>query len=339
MGISSLNTRFPLALDVTRIDILDGARDQARIAKGTKIVTQSKAILSISSHVMRGTVGNRATVFALETLGHSVWSVPTVILPWHPGHGRSTRIAVDTAAFANALEDLKGARWRNEVRAGLTGYFADAGQVRAAASLISSFKQRDPAFVYLCDPVIGDAGGLYVAESVALAIRDELLPLADIATPNRFELGWLSGLAFDDNVNIAAAARATGVACVVATSAHAMMKGAIANLLVAGDKQILAEHQALTATPNGLGDLFSALFLSHTLAGRSAETALRLASAGVFEIATRSVRAGSDELLLQSEAEALRRPMADVLVRSLLGAGTVRKHNALRPASEPDQAG
>ncbi len=50
--------------------------------------TRATSILVISSHVVRGGVGNRAAVFALETLGHPVWALPTVILPWHPGHGR-----------------------------------------------------------------------------------------------------------------------------------------------------------------------------------------------------------------------------------------------------------
>ena len=52
---------------------------------------QSRSLV-ISSHVVRGSVGNRAAVFALETLGFPVWAVPTVILPWHPGHSRATRI-------------------------------------------------------------------------------------------------------------------------------------------------------------------------------------------------------------------------------------------------------
>lgn len=293
---------------------------------------QQKTILSISSHVMRGGVGNRAAVFALEARGHAVWSVPTVILPWHPGHGRSTRIAVDTTAFANALEDLKGSKWRGEVRAAMTGYFADAGQVQAAADLIRAFKAADPDFLYLCDPVIGDAGGLYVAEAVASAIRDELLPLADLATPNRFELGWLADAPVDDNAAIAAAARRIGVGRLVSTSAHAMMKGAIANLLVEGDRQVLAEHQALEAAPNGLGDLFSALLLSHVVQGRTAEEALRLSSSSVFEIAARSIRAGADELLLQAEAASLTTPMASVAIRHLVSPGSRRKHvHAITP--------
>ena len=47
----------------------------------------SGAVIVISSHVVRGSVGNRAAVFALETLGYPVWALPTIVLPWHPGHG------------------------------------------------------------------------------------------------------------------------------------------------------------------------------------------------------------------------------------------------------------
>lgn len=310
----------------------DVGRAITKVLKWRRALGQQKTILSISSHVMRGGVGNRAAVFALESRGHAVWSVPTVILPWHPGHGRSTRIAVEAAAFASALEDLKGSKWRGEVRAAMTGYFAEAGQVRAAADLIHAFKEADPSFLYLCDPVIGDSGGLYVAEAVASAIRDELLPLADLATPNRFELGWLAGAAVDDNAGIAAAARRTGISRVVSTSAHAMMKGAIANLLIEGDRQVLAEHQSLERAPNGLGDLFSALLLSHVVEGRSAEEALRLSSSSVFEIAARSIRAGADELLLQTEAASLSAPMASVAIRHLVGPGLLRKRvSAIAP--------
>lgn len=304
------------------------AGDHTPNIAGVAQLNQQKTILSISSHVMRGGVGNRAAVFALEARGHAVWSVPTVVLPWHPGHGRSTRIAIDGAAFTSALADLKGSKWRSEVRAAMTGYFAEAGQVRAAADLIAAFKQCDPDFLYLCDPVIGDAGGLYVAEAVAIAIRDELLPLADLATPNRFELGWLTSAPVDDNAAIAAAAKRTGIARVVSTSAHAMMKGAIANLLIEGDRQVLAEHQAFDKAPNGVGDLFSALFLSHVVEGRPAEEALRLSTSSVFEIAARSIRAGADELLLQAEAASLQTPMANVAIRHLVSAMSPRRRVA-----------
>ena len=38
------------------------------------------AILSISSRISRGYIGNTAAGFALRTLGHDVWEVPTVVV-------------------------------------------------------------------------------------------------------------------------------------------------------------------------------------------------------------------------------------------------------------------
>jgi pyridoxine kinase len=282
-------------------------------------------IISISSHVMRGSVGNRACVFVLETLGHAVWSVPTVILPWHPGQGRSTRLTLDPGAFSAALAELSASKWRGEARAALTGYFADAGQVHAAAALIRTFRAENPDFVYLCDPVIGDHGGLYVPEDVAVAIRDALLPLATMTTPNRFELGWLAGMPVESNHEILAAATALNIPQTIVTSAHAMMAASIANLLVCSGKAILAEHRALEGAPNGTGDLFSALYLSRVLCGASPEDALQLSSASVFEIAARSVKAGSDSLLLSAEAAAIRTPMAMVTTRNLVNPAVARR--------------
>lgn len=69
--------------------------------------TGSRAeILAISSQVVRGSVGNRAVVFSLETMGHPVWSLPTVVLPWHPGHGRSTRVPMPGEAFSTVIDDI-----------------------------------------------------------------------------------------------------------------------------------------------------------------------------------------------------------------------------------------
>lgn len=299
-----------------------------------RVSAQTKnAIISISSHVMRGSVGNRAAAFALETLGHAVWSVPTVILPWHPGQGRATRIKLDSAGFSTALSELATSKWHGEVAAILTGYFADAAQVRAAADLIRTFRQNDPDIAYLCDPVIGDHGGLYVAEDVAKAIRDELLPLASMATPNRFELGWLTQMPVETNAQILDAAAALLVHQTIVTSAHAMMAGSIANLLVMSGKAALVEHRALETAPNGLGDLLSALYLSHTLAGENPQDALQKAAASVFEIASRSVKQGSDELLLETETASMRTPMAAVTVRNIIVSSSAKRTKAATPVS------
>jgi pyridoxine kinase len=86
-----------------------------------------RAVIVISSHVVRGSVGNRAAVFALETLGFPVWAVPTITMPWHPGHGPSTRIVASPEQFAALMADLERAPWLGEVGAVLSGYLGDAG--------------------------------------------------------------------------------------------------------------------------------------------------------------------------------------------------------------------
>ena len=107
-------------------------------------IDSPRAVIVISSHVARGSVGNRAAVFALETLGHPVWAVPTVILPWHPGHGRATRIVPDPEQFAALMKDLENARWLGEVGAVLSGYLGDARQAAAVASLVEAVQGEEP---------------------------------------------------------------------------------------------------------------------------------------------------------------------------------------------------
>jgi pyridoxine kinase len=275
------------------------------------------AILSISSHVVRGAVGNRAAVFAFEELGFPVWSVPTVTLPWHPGHGRATRTVPDEAAFAAMLADMEASSFNAEIGAVMTGYFGAASQVEPVAKLIGSLKAQRPDLVYLCDPVIGDGGGLYVSEATAAEIREHLLPLADIITPNRFELEWLAAKPLPDNGALADAALSFGAKCALVTSAHAMMNDTIANLLVDRTSTMLIEHRLLKGPSNGLGDLTSALFLARLMKGESAEAAAQHATSSVFEVMASAAKAGADELQLAKDASSLTYPMAMVQTRKL----------------------
>lgn len=281
-------------------------------------VGEKGAILVISSHVVRGTVGNRAAVFALESLGHPVWAVPTVILPWHPGHGRATRVVIGVGEFDALVDDLIGAPWRGEIKAVLSGYIGEAAQAASIARLVRALKTENPEIVYLCDPVCGDEGGLYVPLATAEAIRDDLLPLASIATPNRFELAWLAGAPLETNAAIMEAALALGPSRVLVTSAVAMMAGGTGNLYLSGRTALLAEHRQVPNPPNGTGDLVAAVFLSRLLDGLSEERALQLATASVFEIVARSAKRGADELTLEQDAASLATPMAMVQMRRLV---------------------
>jgi len=285
--------------------------------KGTVIV--------ISSHVVRGTVGNRAAVFALETLGHPVWALPTVILPWHPGHGRSTRVPVSAEDFDAIVSDLIRAPWRGEVNAVLSGYLGSAAQARSVARLVESLRADNPDLLYMCDPVCGDDRGLYVPEETAAAIRDSLIPLASVATPNRFELAWLAGAPLETNAAIMEAALSLGPPRMLVTSALPMMAGSTGNLYLSGTGALLAEHRIVPNPPNGTGDLLSAIFLSRLMEGLPEERALMTATASVFEIVARTAKRGADELTLEQDASSISTPMAMVQMRRLMHPGQIRR--------------
>ena len=284
-----------------------------------------RAVIVVSSHVARGAVGNRAAVFALETLGFPVWAVPTVILPWHPGHSRATRIVPPADQFAALLADLERAPWLDEVDAVLSGYLGDAAQAEAVASLVTAVKARKPGALFVCDPVMGDSGGLYVPEATAIALRDVLIPLADIATPNRYELEWMTGVALPDLDSTIAAALDLGPPAMLVTSAPATMAEGTGNLLLDAHHALLAEHHRIDRPPNGLGDLTAAIYLARVLSGHPPAKALQSTTAAVYEILARTARRGGDELQLETDSQSLSHPMAMVHLRHLLHPGQNRR--------------
>ena len=285
-----------------------------------KQMAQKKpAIIVISSHVVRGTVGNRAAAFALEVLGFPVWIVPTVTLPWHPGHGLTDRIVPPDAAFDHLMDDLAEAPWLSEVGAVLSGYLGSVAQVGAVARLVDAVKTRTPNALYALDPVLGDDERLYVPEEQAAAILTHLMPRADLITPNPFEMGWLAKRETPDTVEaLRQAALSLNVDTVLATSAPAMMAGLIGNLLIHNGKAHLAEHRLAKGPPNGLGDLAAALMLGHLLAAGDGVTALRKTSASLYEVMMIAAKAGSDQLLLEASITSLVNPRTPVDARQLV---------------------
>ena len=275
------------------------------------------SVLVISSEVARGAIGARAAVFALERLGLATWLVPTVWMPWHPGHGRATRIVPDPAAFAAALAEIAESPAAAEIGTVLTGYFAEAGQIEAVAALVERLRRRTPGLRLVVDPVVGDGGALYVPAPIAAALRDRLLPLADLATPNAFEAGFLAGRPVETPAEAIAAARALPVPTVVVTSAPALMTRAVATLLVGPDGAVQIEHPLIDKAAHGTGDLLAALFAGRLALGTAPEPALVRAVTSVFEVVARSARAGADELCLPAEQDVLLHPMAQVSVRRL----------------------
>ncbi|MEO1379129.1 MAG: pyridoxal kinase [Pseudomonadota bacterium] len=271
---------------------------------------QKPVILVFSSHVAAGAVGNRASVFVLELLGFEVWAVPTIQMAWHPGNGPSKRLVPDEDEFAAHISDLSSRISKDTPIAILTGYLGSSAQATPISKLIDKAHTKGAVVHYLCDPVMGDNGGLYVPVETAKAIRDQLLPLADTATPNRFELSWLLGETEAHSIGEAAdQAQRLGPATVLATSIPAMMKGSVANLLVSAGKAHTAEHRLVDVVPNGTGDLTAALYLAHLLNGARPEQAMGSASAAVFALISQSKREAGRDFKLARDQGFLRRPL------------------------------
>ncbi len=262
-------------------------------------------ILAISSFVASGHVGLRAIVPALQALGHETIAAPSVVLSNHYGYpnvGGSRVAPQDLQGMFRALE-INGAL--RGVEAVLTGYFPSLAHASTAERLIKELKSRNPALIYLCDPVLGDdPGGLYVSEEVAHAIQSDLVPLADILTPNRFELSWLTGASVE-NVEGAHKAMLRLGCPYVATTSVPGRDGSIANVYCGEGKpgQVLAHRH--DNVPHGTGDLFAALLLGQLLANQAFEMAFGAAVAGVETVIEASL--GRAELnLVETLRQAIR---------------------------------
>lgn len=283
-----------------------------------------KAILSISSQVVRGHVGNSAAGFALRRLGLEVYEVPTLVWNHHPGHGAPKGLVVAPDQLAGLLERFERPPWGLEIAMIVTGYMRDADQARVAADAIARIKSLNPSVSYVCDPVCGDAGGSYVAAAVIEALREGLVPLADAITPNRHELALIAGRDVGSNAAILDAAASLGTATALVSSAHASRAGCIANLVVERTvgAQIL-ETPLLAKAPNGTGDLLTALFAGWLALGRRTNEAAATAVAAVHDVILATAETGADELAL-IEAQALLVSPSTIPLVSTLSAARLR---------------
>lgn len=266
-------------------------------------------VLLISSDVAYGHVGNAAARFALQRLGHEVLALPTVVLSSHLGYRKvgGTRIASET--LAEMLAALSANGILSGVDAVLTGYLPSSAHVDVAAEAIATVKRKTSDALVMVDPVLGDdPGGLYVEKAAAESVRDRLVPLASIVTPNRFELAWLAGAEVTDARQAQAAAHALTVPTVLATSIPGDTKSQIDNVLIAGASAMRATVKCRKSVPHGTGDLMAALLLAHLLSGKSQARALGLAVGGIEQVIEAS--AGAEELKLVASQAAWSKPKA-----------------------------
>ena len=264
-------------------------------------------VLSFQSEVVFGHVGHGAARFALQCLGQEVWAVPTMQLSSHAGYATVAGEPVAADLMARLVGGLQANGWLSSCDAVLSGYLGHADQADVVADAVRQVKRANPHALYCLDPVFGDDGRAYAKRGVAEAMARTLLPLADIVTPNAFELSSLSSVPVRDPAEALEAARRLARPCVVATS---VPDGAdrVGALVLSGAEAWFASTPRLQNVPHGAGDLLAALFLGHRLQDRSLKDALSRAVVTVFQMLKESVRLGASEMPLVAKRQAIAKP-------------------------------
>ena len=270
-------------------------------------------IMSIQSHVAYGHAGNSAAVFPLQRLGHEVYPVLTVTFSNHTGYGTTRGPLIDPTDVAEVVNGIEDRGAFPGIDAVLSGYLGAEPVAHVVLDAVARVKAVNPAAVYCCDPVMGDVGrGFFVRPGIPEFLRDHVVPRADIITPNQFELEHLAGVEVTDQASLLAAAqrlRDAGPDVVLVTSALTSdtPEGSIQMACVTGEGAWMVTTPMLPMTVRGGGDVTAAVFLAHLLE-HGPQVALARTAATMYAVLERTHAAGSEEMLLVQEQDAIAHP-------------------------------
>lgn len=266
------------------------------------------AILSIQSHVVYGHAGNSAAVFPLQRLGYEVWAVNTVEFSNHTGYGAWKGQTLDAALASDLVRGLADRGVLGQTQAVLSGYMGDPAIGKSVLEAVRRVREANPRVCYCCDPVMGDVGrGFYVKPDIPAIFRNEVVPHADIITPNQFELEALTGFDTSDTESARRAIlnlHSLGPKVVLVTSFKERGGSPLDHLdmLVSDGSRMYRSRTPELPFPAGMagsGDLTAALFIAHyLLSGGDIKRTLELVTSAVYGIMEKTWTAKSRELLI-----------------------------------------
>jgi len=271
-------------------------------------------ILSIQSAVAHGHVGNSAAVFPLQRIGVDVLPVYTVNFSNHTGYGAWRGPMIDPSDVQEVITGIEERGVFPQIDAVLSGYQGGEGIADVIIDAVARVKAANPDAVYACDPVMGNAkSGCFVAPAIPVLLRDKVVPVADIITPNQFELGFLTDTEPSDLESTLAsvdAARAMGPSTVLVTSVERPDReaGTIEMLAVDEKGAWLVATPHLPMKANGSGDVTAALFTAHYVETGDAKIALERTVSSVFDLLQNTLDADAKELQLIESQQTYAQP-------------------------------
>ncbi|WP_029149962.1 pyridoxal kinase PdxY [Microbacterium indicum] len=278
-------------------------------------------ILSIQSAVAYGHAGNSAAVFPMQRIGVDVLPVSTVNFSNHTGYGAWRGPVMDPRDVADVITGVEERGAFPTLDAVLSGYQGSEGIADVIVDAVARVKVQNPGALYACDPVMGNAkSGCFVAPAIPDLLRDRVVPVADIITPNQFELGYLTGTAPDTIESTLASAdlaRAMGPDTILVTSVERpdREEGTIEMMAVTGEGAWVVTTPHLPMKANGSGDVTAALFTAHFARTRDAADSLARTASSVYGLLERTHAAGAKELLLVEAQEHYAHPAMEFAAR------------------------
>lgn len=155
-------------------------------------------VLSIQSHVAYGYAGNKAAVFPMQKLGIEVSPIYTVQLSNHTQYDFYKGSFFSAEDIQNVIDGMIANGFLAQQNAILSGYIGNLEIAKVIANTVIELKKLNSDSLYCCDPVFGDKydedenGHIFASADHPNIFLSHLLPLADIITPNLFELSVLS---------------------------------------------------------------------------------------------------------------------------------------------------
>jgi pyridoxine kinase len=280
-------------------------------------------ILSIQSAVAYGHAGNSAAVFPMQRIGVEVLPVYTVNFSNHTGYGAWRGPVMDPSDVAAVITGVEERGAFGSLDAVLSGYQGSDGIADVIIDAVARVKAANPNALYACDPVMGNAkSGCFVAPAIPALLRDRVVPVADIITPNQFELGFLTGTdphTIDETLAASDRAREMGPSTILVTSVERPDRedGTIEMMAIDDNGAWIVTTPYLPMKANGSGDVTAALFTSHYTKTRDAADALARTASSVYGLLEQTHAAGTKELQLIEAQDHYANPRMEFEARRL----------------------
>lgn len=234
-------------------------------------------VMTIAGSDSDGSAGMQADMHTFFTRGVYGVSVMTACVAGNSyGIGASVTLPTDfiDKEFALIAEDY-------EVKAAKTGMLADSTLIE---TVVENYQKYDFGPLVVDPVIVTKHGNLLLEESALQSLKDKLLPLATVLTPNFYEAEKLTGRSLseeEDYVQAAKELQQMGAKNVMIKGHH--LKDADQKdvkdyvLLESGKSFWLSAPFYPTDRINGTGDSLSACIAAELAKGKSVEEAIRFA--------------------------------------------------------------